>query len=107
MSSVLHFRRQLFTPPDVAEVPGICVRSFGGAEDVAGWLLLRERAMADELPRGRVWSESDFRAEMLSKSWWRADRCWLAEESGKRGSVIGAVTLATRDGATSSVPVVH
>ena len=107
MSSVLHFRRQLFTPPDVAEVPGICVRFFGGAENIAGWLSLRERAMADQVPRARAWSESDFRSEMLSKSWWCADHCWLAEESDKQGSLVGAVTLAIREGATSVVPVVH
>ncbi len=94
-------------PPDVAEMPGIRVRSFGEAEDISAWLSLRERAMADQTPRIRAWSEADFQSEMLGKSWWRADRCWVSAETKKDGGVVGAVVLAIREGNAKAVPVVH
>jgi GNAT superfamily N-acetyltransferase len=106
MGSVLHFRRQLLRPPDAAAVPGICLRKIIVPDDISAWLALRERAMADQNPRIRTWSKSDFFSEMQSKSWWRPERTWLtiAEESA---APIGAVTLALREGADSTVPVVH
>jgi GNAT superfamily N-acetyltransferase len=106
MPAVLHFRRQLFRPPDVADVPGICVRSFSAPDDVAAWLALRNSAMADQVPRVRPWSESDFFSEMQSKPWWRPERTWLAIPL-ETSAPIGAVTLALREGADSTIPVVH
>src|SRR6185295_16116827 len=105
MMPVIHFRRQLFAPPDVVDVPGICVRAFDEAGDISAWLELRERAMADQTPRIRTWSLGDFRAEMLGKSWWRAERTWVAVADDLR--VVGAVTLALREGATATIPVIH
>jgi GNAT superfamily N-acetyltransferase len=78
MSSVLHFRRQLNGPPDVADVAGIRVRNVLVPDDVPGWLQLRDRAMGGEIPRARSWSESDFNSEMLGKSWWRPQYTWVA-----------------------------
>jgi GNAT superfamily N-acetyltransferase len=106
MSPVLHFRKHLSGPPDAVEVAGICVRNFGEAGDVAAWISLRERAMADQRPRVRTWSEDVFFSEMQSKPWWRDDRTWLAFEDGTE-SLIGAVTLALREGAATIVPVLH
>jgi GNAT superfamily N-acetyltransferase len=106
MSSVLHFRRQLLRPPDVGDVPGFCVRNFVVPDDVVGWLALRDRAMADQMPRIRTWTESDFFSEMQSKSWWRNERTWLAAED-ETAAPVGAVTLALREGVDSTIPVVH
>ncbi len=75
-------------------------------DDVATWLTLRDRAMADQIPRVRTWSESDFDSEMRSKPWWRADRMWLAF-ADEVESPVGAVTLALREGSAATVPVVH
>jgi GNAT superfamily N-acetyltransferase len=74
-------------------------------DDIASWLVLRCRAMADEMPRVRPWSEVDFRVEMTGKSWWTPSCTWLATSGDK--SVVGAATLAMREGATGAVPVVH
>ena len=106
MATVLHFRRQLDAPPVALELPGISVRNMSVPADVVPWLTLRERAMAGEAPPVRQWSERDFHAEMLSKSWWRPDWTWLAI-AGDLRQQIGAVTLAMREGTTRSVPVVH
>ncbi len=105
MPVVLHFRRQLFRPPDVGEVAGISVRNVSIPDDVAAWLSLRDRAMAGEIPRVRTWSEFDFTSEMLSKPWWRAAHTWVAVVREKQ--VIGSVTLAVREGAAATIPVVH
>jgi GNAT superfamily N-acetyltransferase len=106
MLPVVHFRRQLFRPPDATDVPGICVRNFSTQDDVSAWLALRDRAMADQIPRVRSWSESDFFAEMQSKPWWRPERTWLAIPL-ETAYPIGAVTLALREGADATIPVVH
>src|SRR5262245_43582111 len=105
MSSVLHFRRQLDAPPVAVELPDICVRNMKVPGDVAAWLALRERTMQDETPPARPWTIDIFRSEMLSKSWWRADHTWLA--IAPDGTPLGSVTLALREGAATTVPVVH
>jgi GNAT superfamily N-acetyltransferase len=126
--SILHFRKQFDAPPVVVEVPGIRVRTFVVPGDVESWLALRTRATAELAPPVRPWSADDFRREMKSKSWWRADHCWLgvagelrvagtAQHPGERSSsaiepkdlqaIIGAVTLAFREGAGEVIPVVH
>ena len=106
MPTILHFRRQLFRPPDAVDVPGIYVRNFIAPGDVAAWLAVRDRAMADQVPRVRAWSESDFFSEMQSKPWWRPERMWMAIAL-ETSAPIGAVTLALREGAESTIPVVH
>jgi GNAT superfamily N-acetyltransferase len=106
MSSVLHFRRQFIRPPDVDDVAGFRVRNIVVPDDVVGWLALRDRAMADQMPRIRTWSRADFLSEMLGKSWWSAQRSWVAVAVGD-AEVIGSVTLALREGTASTVPVVH
>jgi GNAT superfamily N-acetyltransferase len=129
--SILHFRKQLAAPPVVIEVPGIRVRTFVVPDDVEPWLALRKRATAEIAPPVRPWSNDDFRREMHLKPWWRADHTWLAiacnlrvagidkqrQHSGERSSpaidsnesqaIIGAVTLALREGGSAIVPVVH
>jgi GNAT superfamily N-acetyltransferase len=104
--SILHFRRQLFRPPDAVSVAGINVRNVWIPDDIGAWLALRDRAMADQIPRVRPWSDSDFFPEMQSKSWWWPERTWLAFALDT-ASPVGAVTLAVREGVAGKIPVVH
>src|SRR5436190_3807945 len=106
MGSILHFRRQLYQPPDVADVADFSVRNISIPDDFAAWLALRDRAMAEQLPRVRPWSVSDFFSEMQSKPWWRPERMWLAF-AREAAFPIGAVTLALREGTISTITVVH
>jgi GNAT superfamily N-acetyltransferase len=103
--SVIHFRRQLDRPPAAVDVPDICVRNMKVPEDLASWLELRERAMADQSPGVRPWNEHDFRTEFVSKPWWRPTHSWVAIADASQ--VVGSVTLAMRDGSTRTVSVVH
>ncbi len=114
MVSVLHFRRHLDDPPPAPEVPGISVRNFNAPDDVVSWLTLRDQAMAGQTPPVRLWSATDFRSEMQDKPWWSPDRTWLAlaadphlPSSADRSSLVGSITLAIRQGADVTMPVVH
>jgi GNAT superfamily N-acetyltransferase len=107
VASVLHFRRRLEGPPVARNVPGVSVRTFLVPDDIVVWRSLRECAMFGETPAVRVWSDAEFRREMLDKKWWRADWTWLAIDATRAQRVVGAVTLALREGANSTVPVVH
>jgi GNAT superfamily N-acetyltransferase len=46
---------------------------------------------------------------MVDKPWWRAERSWVAvaDTPSATQSVVGAVTLALREGAAQEMPVVH
>jgi GNAT superfamily N-acetyltransferase len=109
--SVLHFRKVLSELPAPLEVAGISVRTMQLPEDVAAWLELRRRAVAWLKPTARAWTEADFRAEMSGKAWWRDEWTWLsvAGDGGDANEkrIVGSVTLAMREGAAESVPVVH
>jgi GNAT superfamily N-acetyltransferase len=134
MGSILHLRKELVRPPVALCLPRIVLRAFELAVDIPSWLELRDIAMADQVPRIRSWNEADFLAEMVSKSWWKNERTWLAiaekvlPAGGESqtitaepaatstirrtartvpGTIIGAVTLAMREGQAASVPVVH
>jgi GNAT superfamily N-acetyltransferase len=110
MPSVLHFRKQLTAPPVAVDAPGFHVRQLCVPDDVSAWLALRERAMADQTPAVRTWDATDFHSEMTKTTWWRNDWSWVAardSSSNKANEIIGAVTLALRDGATATIPVVH
>ena len=109
MFSILHFRKELSAPPVAADAPGIQVRQLQVPEDIAAWLALRDRAMANQTPAVRSWSADDFHLEMLDKTWWRSDRSWVAvsSSSGSGPEVVGAVSLALREGLSGTVPVVH
>jgi GNAT superfamily N-acetyltransferase len=104
--SILHFRKQLAAPPVVIEVPGIRVRTFVEPEDTEPWLAVRARATAGLAPPARQWSIQDFHGEMTCKSWWRAEWTWLAVNATDQ-ELVGAVTLALREGRDATVPVVH
>jgi GNAT superfamily N-acetyltransferase len=116
MASVLHFRRQLDAPPAARDLPEITIRHIHVPDDIAAWLALRNGAMAGQKPPVRPWTQGDFAAEMSDKPWWNPQCTWLAI-AGERGSpaidvrdqvgVVGAVTLALREGAAGTVPVVH
>jgi GNAT superfamily N-acetyltransferase len=107
VASILHFRRRLEGPPVAPNVPGVSVRTFRVPDDVEAWIRLRERAMASETPAVRLWSDADFAAEMLNKKWWRDEWTWLAIDASRAQCVVGAVTIALREGANGTVPVVH
>jgi GNAT superfamily N-acetyltransferase len=110
VTSVLHFRKQLTAPPVAADAPGFHVRQLSVPDHVPAWLALRERAMANQMPAVRHWSAADFDREMAAKPWWRSDRSWVAihgAASDEASAMVGAVTLALRESAATSVPVVH
>jgi GNAT superfamily N-acetyltransferase len=73
--------------------------------DISAWLALRERAMEGQTPSVRSWTHGDFLVEMAQKSWWRDDWTWLA--INKELTLVGAVTLAVRQGRSEHVPIVH
>ena len=102
--SILHFRKQLAVPPVAIELPGIHVRTFSVPDDIEPWLTLRTRATAEIAPPVRPWLVDNFHREMQSKRWWRADHSWVATDSN---GIIGAVTLALREGSEAIVPAVH
>jgi GNAT superfamily N-acetyltransferase len=107
MPTVIHLRKQLQRPPVAAALPGIVVRKMSAPGDISAWLALRDRAMARQIPGVRSWTTDDFRAEMTAKPWWREGRMWLAFGNEPPGPLVGSVTLAIREGAAHSVPVVH
>jgi GNAT superfamily N-acetyltransferase len=108
MGLVLHLRKELIAPPVAVSVAGTQLRTLEMPDDVSRWLALRDRAMADQLPSARLWTEADFHVEMVNKPWWRVDRTWLAVHANEPfGNFVGAVTLAMREGKLASVPVVH
>src|SRR5688572_23135045 len=107
MRAVLHLRKELIAPPVAVTVPGVHLRTFAMSNDLERWLALRDGVMAGQLPTVRSWTDADFYAEMASKSWWQADRTWLACRAHEAGDLIGAVTLAVREGKVASLPVVH
>jgi GNAT superfamily N-acetyltransferase len=124
METVLHFRKELITPPVALAVAGVQLRTFMLPGDVSHWLKLRDRAMADQVPSVRSWTDADFHAEMISKPWWTSERTWLATAGELRlagpatrrspaiqrdvpNTIIGAVTLAVREGKTARAAVVH
>jgi GNAT superfamily N-acetyltransferase len=106
-SPILHFRKLLHERAELTSAPGVFVRTMQLAEDVPAWLKLRERAVAWLKPTARAWWVDDFRVEMSGKAWWRADWTWLAVAGDDLSVVVGAVTLAVREGEGGSMPVVH
>ena len=105
---VLHLRKQLVAPPVALSMPGVQLCTLELPDDVLRWVALRDRAMADQVPLVRSWTESDFHAEMVTKSWWQPGRTWLAVAVNElSANPIGSVTLAIREGKAASVPVIH
>ena len=108
MVSVLHLRKELTHPPVASVVEGLSVRTIDVPADVPAWLALRDHAMAGQRPPVRAWSQHDYTNEMLNKPWWRSDRTWVAIARDKTSAtVVGAVTLALRQGAVNTVPIIH
>jgi GNAT superfamily N-acetyltransferase len=107
VNSILHFRKELHDPPAVVSVGGTCVRTITIPDDLAAWLVMRDRAVAELIPAVRPWTPADFFTEMVEKPWWRGDGSWVAVTAGEREELIGGVTLAVREGSAGSVPVVH
>lgn len=101
---VLHLSRRLYEAPTVPTLPGISIRTFGGKDDIGVWLELRARAFADQKPEVRMWTEIDFAAEFLAKSWWSPERLWFAEAGSQ---AIGSVALAIRSQGETAKPVIH
>lgn len=93
MPIVLQMTKALATRPTVAAVPGVTLRHYQGADDMASWLALRDRAFAGEQPAVRPWTEREFHREFLEKSWWRSEAMWFAVNEQL---IVGSVTLARR-----------
>jgi GNAT superfamily N-acetyltransferase len=108
MSHILHFRKQLTATPVAVEAPDIAVRPLHLPDDLGQWLALRIAAMSSEKPAARAWNVELFHTEMTRKTWWRSDRSWVAVSTDHATpNIIGAVTLAMREGDSTSTPVVH
>jgi GNAT superfamily N-acetyltransferase len=104
--TILHLRKVLGSSPVDVPAAGISVRHFCLPHDVAPWLKLRERAVAELSPAPRPWLHEDYNREMFEKPWWHAERNWLAI-ADTSPQPIGAATLAVREGEASRVAVVH
>ena len=79
MARVLQLVRRLTSCPSVVPVAGVAVRHYEGPVDIDRWLELRRKAFAEEEFAVRDWTQADFQRELLEKSWWQAERIWLAE----------------------------
>ncbi len=97
----------MHVPPVVIDVGGVNLRSIAIPEDLAPWLAMRERAVAELTPPVRNWKQRDFRAEMSTRPWWSAERSWVAVSPAAGEAIVGAVTLAIREGAAARAAVVH
>jgi GNAT superfamily N-acetyltransferase len=106
MAPVLQMSKTLETKPDVPDHEDIHVRNFAGPQDIDIWLHIRQLAFATEDPGARPWSTLDFAAEISGKSWWSAERMWLAFGS-QDAKPLGAVICAVRGRPPQEVPVVH
>jgi GNAT superfamily N-acetyltransferase len=108
MLPILHLRKQLVHPPAVRFADAIDVRHMVLPDDIAAWLALRERAMKGQTPQVRPWTQEDFLGEMAQTAWWRSDWTWLAIADRVAGTdLAGAVSLAVREGRSTSVPIIH
>jgi GNAT superfamily N-acetyltransferase len=107
VTTILHFRRNLVEPLAASTIDGISFGTIDLPEDLPAWLEMRRRAVAWLKPAVRAWTEEDFQAEMSGQPWWRAEWMWLAVAQDAPQQIVGSVTLAVREGAAGSVPVVH
>ncbi|MEX2316477.1 MAG: GNAT family N-acetyltransferase [Pirellulales bacterium] len=105
--NVLHFRKELHDPPAVVLNDVVRVRTVAIPEDLPAWLALRNRAVAELKPGVRPWTQTDIFSEMIGKPWWNAERSWVVVTDESPAVIVGAVTLAVREGAAARVPVVH
>ncbi len=104
-TGVLQLVRTLESRPSVVAIDGVGLRFFEGPGDIDSLMALRRKAFADEEFTVRDWSRADFEREFLEKSWWCAERMWLAESDD--GVLVGTVTLAERGAGTEARPAVH
>jgi GNAT superfamily N-acetyltransferase len=102
---VIHLSKVLVGFPCVVEVRGVNIRQMAVPDDVPHWLALREQAVADLMPAPRPWLHADYAAEIFDKPWWHAKWNWVATNDA--GEVVGAVTLAIREGEAGRAAVVH
>jgi ribosomal protein S18 acetylase RimI-like enzyme len=109
MAIILQLTKRLYERPDVAELPGVTLRHYAGADDIETWLDLRRRAFARQKVGIDNWDAADFQREFLNKPWWRPECMWLAEAEALLlpRKVVGTVTLARRGEPPAGKPVVH
>lgn len=108
MATVIQRRRLLTQRPITPSVPEVSLRTYHGDDDIRGWLTLRERAFAREKLGVRQWDIADFHGEFLDRPWWRPEWMWFAEPLVEQlEGPVGTVTLALRQSAAGTVPVVH
>lgn len=104
MATVLQLTKILTARPTIEPLADVALRNFAGPQDISPWLALRDRAFARQKLGVRSWTERDFEVELASRSWWRAERLWLAESVDPARRLLGAVALAERD---PDHPAVH
>ncbi|MCA9248884.1 MAG: GNAT family N-acetyltransferase [Planctomycetales bacterium] len=106
-SLVLQLIREIDTTP-VADSGVIDeLRTLELPRDEAGWLELRNRAFAGEVPTVRPWNSADFRREMIAQPWWNPERTWVIDAPGLPGRMVGAVTMALRASDRAHTPAIH
>jgi GNAT superfamily N-acetyltransferase len=110
MVPILQLRIDLEFRPELPDVHGVTLRSFGGIADVEPWLQIRHRAFAREKIGIRQWTAGDFEAEFLAKPWWSPELLWFAEapaDAQNPSRRIGTVARALRGTGPAARPVVH
>jgi len=113
MPLVLRLVRELTAPPGARAIDGVLVESFGGIDDIDGWLEVRNAAMAAQTAAARPWKQSDFEREFLEKPWWRPEHLWIARAATGASATrqparpAGIVSLELRPTAEPVRGVIH
>jgi len=113
MNRVLQLQKKLLEEPVVDPVLGFRLRTYVDQADLRGWLDLRQATFAREKLGVRAWDAADFHQEFVSKPWWKAEHCWIMEESNHLEcqdsikQIVGSITLAMRGQPEAAKPVVH
>lgn len=98
MPAILHLSKSMTAEPLWSPCQGITLLTFEDRQDVDSWLLLRQRAFAEERPPVGPWSVADFEREFLRQAWWQPRQMWLAVDSLQSSKpLVGSVTLLLRD----------
>lgn len=109
MQNVLQLSKAIVSLPELAQIPGVRLRTYTGPDDIRLWLELRHRAFARLQVGVRQWTPADFESEFVTKWWWRPERMWFAEAvmPATDKQMVGTITLAMRGEEPVAKPVIH